>query len=70
MKVVTGDLFTSDAQTLVNTVNTVGVMGKGVALEFKKRFPQMYEDYVRRCEDGQVQLGRPYVWRGLFPPSS
>ena len=36
-----GDLFASQAQTLVNTVNCVGVMGKGVALEFKKRFPEM-----------------------------
>lgn len=66
--VVTGDLFESDAQTLVNTVNTVGVMGKGVALEFKKRFPAMYQDYVARCERGEVRLGRPYLWRGLFPP--
>jgi len=48
--VVKGDLFKSKAQTWVNTVNCVGVMGKGVALGFKKRFPEMYEDYVRRCK--------------------
>lgn len=40
-----GDLFSSPAQTLVNTVNTVGVMGKGIALEFKKRYPAMYQQY-------------------------
>ena len=40
-RVLEGDLFASKAQTLVNTVNTVGVMGKGVALEFKKRFPEI-----------------------------
>ena len=49
-----GDLFKSNAQTLVNTVNCAGVMGKGFALEFKKRFPEMYRDYVRRCQ-GQAR---------------
>jgi O-acetyl-ADP-ribose deacetylase (regulator of RNase III)/uncharacterized protein YwgA len=66
--VVVGDLFESPAQTLVNTVNTVGVMGKGVALEFKRRFPEMFDDYKRRCERGEVHLGRPYLYRHLFPP--
>lgn len=55
-----GNLFESSASTWVNTVNCVGVMGKGIALEFKKRFPAMFKDYVKRCEAGQVQLGRPY----------
>jgi uncharacterized protein YwgA/O-acetyl-ADP-ribose deacetylase (regulator of RNase III) len=68
VKVLIGDLFTSKAHTLVNTVNTVGVMGKGVALEFKKRFPDMFEDYVRRCREGKVRLGRPYLFRRLMPP--
>ena len=63
-----GDLLTSSAQTLVNTVNCVGVMGKGIALLFKNRFPEMFEDYRRRCEAGEVRLGQPYVWRGLLPP--
>lgn len=63
-----GDLFTSGAQTLVNTVNTVGVMGKGVALEFKRRFPEMFSDYQRRCQAGEVHLGEPYLWRGLVEP--
>ena len=59
----TGDLFQSKAQTLTNTVNTVGVMGKGIALEFKKRFPKMHEDYLRRCERGEVALGKPYLFK-------
>jgi O-acetyl-ADP-ribose deacetylase (regulator of RNase III)/uncharacterized protein YwgA len=63
-----GDLFESEAQTLVNTVNTVGVMGKGIALEFKRRFPEMYEDYVRRCTRDEVRLGEPYLFRRLVPP--
>lgn len=63
-----GNLFDSGAQTLVNTVNTVGVMGKGIALEFKRRFPEMFADYQRRCSAGQVRLGEPYIWRGLMEP--
>ena len=66
--VVVGDLFEAPAQTLVNTVNCVGVMGKGVALEFKKRFPAMYDDYVARCERDEVQLGQPYLYRNPEPP--
>jgi uncharacterized protein YwgA/O-acetyl-ADP-ribose deacetylase (regulator of RNase III) len=63
-----GNLFDSKAQTLVNTVNCVGVMGKGVALEFKNRFPEMYEDYLARCKAGTVRLGQPYLYRSLIPP--
>jgi len=66
--VVVGDMFEAPAQTLVNTVNCVGVMGKGVALEFKKRFPTMYEDYVERCERDEVKLGQPYLYRNPEPP--
>jgi O-acetyl-ADP-ribose deacetylase (regulator of RNase III)/uncharacterized protein YwgA len=61
-KALIGDLFASQAQTLVNTVNCVGVMGKGVALEFKKRFPRMARDYEARCARGEVRLGRPYLY--------
>lgn len=60
--IVSGDLLRSRMQTLVNTVNTVGVMGKGIALAFKKAYPEMYEDYRRRCERKDVKLGRPYVF--------
>src|SRR5512132_2313165 len=63
-----GDLFESEAQTLVNTVNTVGVMGKGIALGFKERFPDMYADYRARCERGEVQLGHPYLYAPIVPP--
>lgn len=68
VKVIIGDMFKSKAQTLVNTVNCVGIMGKGIALEFKKRFPEMHEDYLRRCEAKQVKLGQPYLYRPLLPP--
>lgn len=68
VKILIGDLFKSESQTIVNTVNCVGVMGKGVALEAKRRFPAMYQDYVERCEYGQVRLGEPYLFRYLTPP--
>lgn len=68
VKIIMGDMFESGAQTLVNTVNCVGIMGKGVALEFKKRFPDMFEDYVRRCEAKQLRLGRPYLFKRVLPP--
>ena len=68
IRVVKGDLFESDAQTLVNTVNCVGVMGKGIALQFKRRFPVMFDDYAQRCKSGSVQLGEPYLWNPAVPP--
>ncbi|OPY10424.1 MAG: Macro domain protein [Syntrophus sp. PtaB.Bin138] len=68
IQVKVGDLLQSKAQTLVNTVNCVGIMGKGLALQFKKRFPAMYMDYVQQCDRGEVQLGRPYLFKSLVPP--
>ncbi len=67
-KVRTGNLLDSDAQTVVNTVNCVGVMGKGIALEFKKRFPEMFKDYVTRCQRKDVKLGKPYLYKSLVFP--
>ena len=61
MKIRVGDILKSKAQTLVNTVNCVGVMGKGIAVEFKKRFPEMFEDYVKKCDRKEVKLGIPYL---------
>lgn len=61
--IVAGSILAADAQTLTNTVNCVGVMGKGMALEFKKRFPDMYRDYVERCGRDEVRPGEPYLYR-------
>ena len=57
-----GDIFSSPAQVLTNTVNVVGVMGAGLALEFKRRYPAMFEDYRARCERQGVLPGEPYLW--------
>jgi O-acetyl-ADP-ribose deacetylase (regulator of RNase III) len=59
---VKGDIFKSPAQVITNTVNCVGVMGKGVALEFKNRYPQMFNDYKAKCDQGHVKPGQPYLW--------
>jgi O-acetyl-ADP-ribose deacetylase (regulator of RNase III) len=52
------NILSSDAQALVNTVNTVGVMGKGLALAFKNHYPDMYDSYRYRCRTGSVQIGK------------
>jgi len=49
---VEGNIFESPAQTLVNTTNTVGVMGKGLAKDFKRLFPEMFKEYQKLCESG------------------
>ena len=68
MKILIGDILKSKAQTLVNTVNCVGIMGKGIALEFKKRFPKMFKDYLERCKRNEIHLGHPYIYKNLIGP--
>lgn len=58
----TGNLFDSGADILVNTVNCKGVMGKGIALEFKKRYPQMYQQYKKSCALGYFVPGGVEIW--------
>lgn len=64
-----GNLLTADAEALVNTVNTVGVMGKGVALQFKRAFPDNYRAYRAACQRGEVRIGRMFIVdRGMLGP--
>lgn len=58
-----GNLFTSSAQVLVNPVNTVGVMGKGLALDFKRRYPAMFEQYRFLCQHNQFNVGQLWLYR-------
>ena len=60
---VVGDLFTSPAKVLVNTVNTVGVMGKGIALDFKRIYPEMFEQYQYYCEHGMFDIGKLWLYK-------
>lgn len=57
----TGDLLEADVDVLVNTVNCVGVMGKGIALQFKRRYPSVFREYAAACKRGEVQIGKMHV---------
>ncbi|MDX2065646.1 MAG: macro domain-containing protein [Fimbriimonadaceae bacterium] len=64
-----GNLLRAEVEALVNTVNTVGVMGKGVALQFKQAFPENFRTYAKACKSGEVRIGRMFVTRtGSFMP--
>lgn len=64
---IQGDIFSSKCQVLVNPVNCVGVMGKGLALEFNNRFPEMYQDYVYHCAIGLLKPGTLHYWKESEP---
>lgn len=63
----TGNILDDDADALVNTVNTVGVMGKGLALQFKRRYPDMFAEYRRRCALGVVRVGMIDIHERDYP---
>jgi len=56
-----GNLLDADVQALVNTVNTVGIMGKGIALQFKKAYPENFAAYAKACKRDEVQIGRMFI---------
>ena len=60
---VDGDLFSGPAQVLVNTVNTVGVMGKGIAYDFKRIYPKMFEQYQDYCARGVLDIGKLWLYK-------
>ena len=62
MELRKGDIFEAEAEALVNTVNTVGVMGKGVALQFRRAFPDNYKAYVAACKRDEVKVGKMFVF--------
>jgi O-acetyl-ADP-ribose deacetylase (regulator of RNase III) len=62
-KELKGSIFSTKAQALVNTVNCVGVMGKGIALEFRRRYPKMFKEYQHICEKGELQPGQILPYR-------
>ena len=57
------NIFDSQCQTIVNTVNCVGVMGKGLALEMKKRYPDMFEKYKDFCNKGLIDVGKLWLYK-------
>lgn len=57
-----GNILTENAEALVNTVNCVGIMGRGLALQFKEVFPENFKSYAVACKQNQVQPGRMFVY--------
>ena len=62
--VINGNIFNTKAQTIVNTVNCVGVMGKGIALVFKLRYPSMFEQYQKYCKQNLIAVGKLWIYKG------
>ena len=56
------NIFNTDAEAIVNTINCVGFMGKGIALEFALRYPKLEEKYVEECRKKQIHTGRVYFY--------
>jgi O-acetyl-ADP-ribose deacetylase (regulator of RNase III) len=63
IEIIKGNIFATEAQTIVNTVNCVGVMGAGIAYEFRLRYPKMYERYVEICKAKQLQIGTLWLYK-------
>jgi O-acetyl-ADP-ribose deacetylase (regulator of RNase III) len=70
IKSVKGNLLKADTDALVNAVNCVGVMGKGIALQFRKAFPENFKEYAKECKNGNMRIGKMFVHSTgkLFPP--
>lgn len=70
IKYTTGDILSDRADAIVNTVNCVGVMGRGIALQFKKAWPKNFEAYAAACKQDEVRPGRMFVYETgrLSPP--
>ena len=67
LKKIKGNIFNTSCQVLVNTVNCFGVMGKGIALECKFRFPGMFEKYKEFCEKKLIKPGSLQLWNSSKP---
>ena len=63
IKYITGNILESNAQALINTVNTVGVMGKGIALQFKKAYLSNFKAYAEACKRKEIDVGKLFVTR-------
>ncbi|PKE62176.1 macro domain-containing protein [Macrococcoides caseolyticum] len=63
----TGDIFNANTEIIVNTVNCEGVMGKGLAYQFKKRYPEMVKDYQQFCKDGHLRPGKVHYYEQSTP---
>lgn len=67
IEIVSGNIFNSSCQALTNPVNTVGVMGAGLALQFKNRYPQMFQHYQTACRQKKFVIGQPSLYTANTP---
>lgn len=63
MEIISGNIFNSNDQTIVNTINCYGAMGAGIALEFRYRFPEMYSDYLSLCNKNDIKIGSLWLYK-------
>lgn len=63
LRIINGNIFTTKCQTIVNTVNCVGVMGAGIALECRLRYPVMYQKYSDLCKDEKINIGTLWIYK-------
>jgi O-acetyl-ADP-ribose deacetylase (regulator of RNase III) len=63
LEIIKGNIFTTQCQTLVNTINCVGVMGAGIALECRLRYPSMYSRYVTLCKEDKIDIGLLWLFK-------
>ena len=63
VKIIKGNIFNTKAQTIVNTINCVGVMSKGIALVFKLRYPEMFDLYKEHCDKGRLSIGKLWLYK-------
>ncbi|MBO5381661.1 MAG: macro domain-containing protein [Bacteroides sp.] len=64
IKEIKGNIFTTKKQTIVNTINCVGIMGAGVAYEFRLRYPDMYKKYIELCNNKMLNIGTLWIYKG------
>ena len=64
IEVIKGNIFNTKAQTIVNTINCVGVMGKGIALVYKLRYPKMFDLYSEYCKSKLIGIGKLWLYKG------
>jgi O-acetyl-ADP-ribose deacetylase (regulator of RNase III) len=62
IEIVRGDLLEAKVEALVNAVNVVGVMGAGIALQFREKYPDMFDAYARACKSAEVVIGKMHVF--------
>ncbi len=67
IRIIKGNIFNSNMKTIVNTVNCVGFMGAGIALDYKRRYPDMHEEYKINCKNNDINIGELSIYKKSKP---